>query len=117
MVVTHLLAVGASISPSTVQSWPATRWASINTLFDYALDRILPIFGDSVSPGGSVNATAELLSAAHHMGRVGFDYQAYYSGQPNPRSANKSVPNGSVPIWNVYDHGSPLPPPAQQTVD
>lgn len=40
------------------------------------------------------------------MGRVGFDYAAYYgAAPPNPRSANKSLPHGSVPIWNVYDHG------------
>ena len=105
VVVAHLVSVAAAISPVTVQSWAATRWASINTLFNYALDKILPVFGDAVAPAG-VNATAVLLEGAHHMGRVGFDYQAYYSGHPNPRSANKSLPNGSVPVWNVYDHGN-----------
>jgi hypothetical protein len=39
------------------------------------------------------------------MGRVGFDYGAYYGEKPNPRSANKSVPHGSMAVWNVYDHG------------
>ena len=77
------------------------------SLFNYVLDILLPEFGDdpSVVPHGLANTTAQLLAGAHRQGRVGFDYAAYYGGEPNPRSANKTVPNGSVPIWNVYDHG------------
>ncbi len=106
-VIAHLLYVAAYISPTTVQSWAATRWASVNTLFNYALDVLLKEFGHDpeVVPFGLANTTATLLDGAHRMGRVGFDYAAYYGEKPNPRSANKSVPNGSVPIWNVYDHG------------
>jgi len=106
-VLAHLVSVAAGISPQSVVSWAATRAYSINTLFDYALDRILPEFGGDpeVTPLGLQNTTSILLSAAHRMAGLGMDYAAYYSGHPNPRSANKSVPNGSVPLWNVYDHG------------
>lgn len=45
VVLAHLLAVAAGISPTSVVSWAATRWSSVNTLLDYALDRILPEFG------------------------------------------------------------------------
>jgi hypothetical protein len=38
-VVAHLVYVAAYISPQTVQSWAATRWASVNTLFNYAIGR------------------------------------------------------------------------------
>lgn len=102
-VVAHLLHVAASISPVTVQSWAATRWASVNTLLNYCLDIILPEFGHDadVVPQGLANTTATLLAGAHRMGRVGFDYAAYYDENPNPRSENKSVPHGSAPIWNV----------------
>lgn len=106
-VIAHLLYVAASISPTTVQSWAATRWASVNTLFNYALDILLKEFGHdpAVVPFGLANTTAALLDGAHRMGRVGFDYGAYYGEKPNSRSANKSVPHGSVAVWNVYDHG------------
>lgn len=106
-VLSHLVYIAAYISPDTVQSWAATRWPSVNTLLEYALDRTLPEFGadPDVAPLGAANTTAILLSAAHHMGRVGFDWAAYYGGKANPRTANKTFPNGSVQIWNVYDHG------------
>ena len=184
VVLAHLVAVAAALSPAAVQSWAATRWASVNTLWDYALDvsleiawrfdpppspltqswtrgrtrtrgrtpadggrdgqtdariitppgrvirlsdraeirpsttypyplesgpwqRLLPAFGDDpdVAPHGKQTTEKLLLEGAHRMGRLGFDYAAYYGGHPNPRSANKSFPNGSVAVWNVFDHG------------
>ena len=151
-VVAHLLVVAACISPATVQSWAATRWASVNTLFNYCLvragpepfraplcaartllkrrrsipghaiaagkkssraavgrrregikggpetrrpkhdsaqDILLPAFGHDadVVPRGLANTTATLLDGAHRMGRVGFDYGAYYGGRPAPAAA------------------------------
>ena len=104
VIVAHLLAVAAAVSPEAEQSWAATRWASVNTIFNHCLDEILPVYGHDrdVVPRGLANTTTTLLDGAHRMGRFGFDYAAYYGGHPNPRSANKSVPNGSVTEWNVY---------------
>ena len=107
VVIAHLIAVAGSISPQSVVSWAATRAFSINTLFDYALDRILTEFGSDpvVAPLGKERTATILLDAARRMGQLGFDYAAYYAEKPNARSMNKSVPHGSVPVWNVYDHG------------
>ena len=58
-----------------------------------------------MAPLGQQRTEAILLAGAHRMGEVGFDYAAYYGEKPTPRSMNKSVPHGSVPVWNVYDHG------------
>ena len=114
VVLTHLLAVAADISAQIVQASRSGRGrrrdgrrSTTVVSFDYALDRLLLEHGDdpAVVPLGRNKTAAALLDAAHRMGRVGFDYAAYYGGTPNPRSANKSLPNGSVAVWNVYDHG------------
>ena len=98
VVLAHLLAVAADISAQTVVSWAATRWASVNTLFDYALDRLLPEHGDdpAVVPLGRNKTAAALLDAAHHMGRVEFDYAAYYGGT-NPRRRISRCPTARSP--------------------
>lgn len=100
--IAHLLALAKSaISAQSVTSWAAIRWPSVATLLEYALDVSLPRFGadKAVAPPGAAEA---LLEAAHALGRLGFDFEAYYDPRvpPNPRSANKSLPNGSVPLWN-----------------
>ena len=107
VLIPHLISIASIISPATVTSWAATRWPSVNTLLEYALDVILPEFGSepAVAPLGLANTTRIFLAAAQAMGKVGFDWAAYYGGAPNPRTQNKSFPNGSVHEWNVYDHG------------
>jgi hypothetical protein len=87
-----------------VVSWAATRAFSINTLLDYALDRILPEFGrdpdvaplgeahhlnpnsnpspspshpspnPDVVPSGEAQTAGILLDGAHRMAQVGWDY-------------------------------------------
>eukprot|EP00040_Diaphanoeca_grandis_P018238 m.95748 g.95748 ORF g.95748 m.95748 type:complete len:252 (+) comp26846_c0_seq1:926-1681(+) len=40
------------------------------------------------------------------MGKIGMDWHRYYNDMaPTNRTGNKSFPHGSVPTWNVYDHG------------
>jgi hypothetical protein len=77
---THTSGLGQHVAKlRTRQNPPShTPQASVNTLLNYALDNILPEFGTDldVVPYGLANTTATLLSGAHRMGRVGFDYEA-----------------------------------------
>merc|ERR1712166_1383850 len=59
-----------------------------------------------VFPLGAAQTTKLLIESADLMGKLGMDWHRYYNEMaPTNRTGNKTFPHGSVPIWNVYDHG------------
>jgi len=101
-VLAHLRAEYALLRTDPVYKWASTRWPTFVQCALYAVDTLLPRWGDDVEvvPLGA-DATRELLMNASRLFEAkGMDWYAYYS-----RTGAVRFPLGPVPTWNVNDHG------------
>ena len=101
-VVAHLTAEARQLRADPVYKWASTRWPTFVQVCLYAIDRLVPTWGDDagVMPLGADATRRMLMEAARLFRDKGMDWRAYYT-----RTGPVKFPSGSVAGWNVNDHG------------
>jgi len=100
--IAHMTQEAKLLVTDPVIKWAQTRWPTFVEICQYAIDLLVPAYGDdpAVMPLGGAATTTLLLNASALFRAKGMDWDAYYH-QTGPIK----FPEGPVSGWNTNDHG------------